>query len=124
MKKYIFTESQIKKIIDNQLNEELSTSNVVASSNGAVTSSISQVISDDPFYKQMVRNLRNESCTIFLVTGRPTKGNVLLTKNMTIQPTDMLTFRNGDSILVKSASVNQATISAENGKLVASIQGA
>ena len=32
MKKYIFTENQIKKIIDNQLNEEMSTSKVLTAS--------------------------------------------------------------------------------------------
>jgi len=32
MKKYIFTENQIKKIIDNQLNEEISTSKVLTAS--------------------------------------------------------------------------------------------
>ena len=32
MKKYIFTETQIKKIIDNQLNEEISTSKVLTAS--------------------------------------------------------------------------------------------
>ena len=119
--KYIFTESQIKKIIDNQLNEQQMQSAV----GGALTSSISQVVSDRSFYDGLVKQLRGQTCTVVApVKGKPTKGSELITQNMTILPGDKLTFKSGDEIMIKSPNVKGATIYAQNGKLIASVMGA
>jgi hypothetical protein len=117
--KYIFTESQIKKIIDNQLNEQQS------SMGGSLTTSISQAVSDRSFYDGLVTKLRNQTCTVVgPVKGKPAKGGVLITQNMTILPKDSLTFKPGDEIMIQSPSIKQATVYAQNGKLMVSVAGA
>ena len=118
MKKYIFTESQVKKIIDSQLSEQQS------SLGSSVTSSISQLVSDREFYNGLVTKLRGQSCTVLTVKGKPTKGSELLTPKMNILPKDSLTFKTGDEILIKTPSNAQATIYTQNGKLMASVMGA
>ena len=142
MKKYIFTESQIKKIIDNQLNEDFTTSAV--GGNGGVTSSISHFVLDNQAFskdKGLLNKLRSLTYVVLTVEGAPTirKNNKLLkiTKGMRIAPNDVITLKpssgnpqslvyDGDRVLLMSAtnSSTQIYINAENGKLVGGLQGA
>ena len=136
MKKYIFTESQIKKIIDSQLNEQ-HTKNPVG---GGVTSSISQFIISNSLYannKQLINKLRSLTYTVLTVDGKPTKGNMLITKGMVIKPNDLITLKpnsgnprslvyDGDRLLLASTknSGTQINLNVENGKLYGHLQGA
>ena len=136
MKKYIFTENQIKKIIDNQLNEDFTNPSV----GGGVTSSISRLILDNPSYannKQLLNKLRSLTYVVLTVDGKPMKGNKLITKNMEIAPNESITLKpssgnprslvyDGDRLLLasKNNSEIQVNLNVENGKLYGSLQGA
>ena len=122
--KYIFTESQVKKIIDNQLNEQQT------SVGSSVTSSISHMVSGKKFYSGMTNGLRRQNFTVVLVnSGKPTisiekKGIQLLTKGMKILNTNLLTFKPGDEIQAVSDSNSHVIIYAKNGLLMFDGMGA
>ena len=122
--KYIFTESQVKKIIDNQLNEQQT------SVGSPVTSSISRMVSGKKFYSGMTNGLRRQNFTVVLVnSGKPTisierKGIQLLTKGMKILNTNLLTFKPGDEIQAVSDSNSHVIIYAKNGLLMFDGMGA
>ena len=119
--KYVFTENQVKKIIDTQINEQQM--NVGSS----ITSSTSHLVSDKSFYQGMTNDLRKQTFTVTLVvSGKPikTKTNQLLTKDMVIRPDDLLTFKPGDQIEVVSRSGSHVRIYGQNGRLMFGGMGA
>jgi hypothetical protein len=116
MKKYIFTESQIKTIIDNQINEQVN-----PSMGSSVTLTLSGAISDRSFYDGVVKKLRTQTCTVLTVKGKPSKGKMLITPNMMILPHDAIRFNVGDEILIAGTTGSQATLYVQNGKLIASV---
>jgi hypothetical protein len=94
MKKYIFTESQIKKILDNQINEQ-------DNSIGGVKTSVSRLVSSRTFYdSKLLNNLTYKVLSID--HGTPMINNKLITIGTTIHPMDVLTFKQGEEIKVSN----------------------
>ena len=96
MKKYIFTESQIKKILDNQLNEQHTPMD-------GVRTSIRNLKSSRSFYdSKLLNNLTYK--VISITHGKPQINSKPIVIGTTIRPNDILTFNQGDEIVVSNVN--------------------
>ena len=91
MRKYIFTESQLKKILDNQINEQ-------QQPNQVIKSSVSKMTSYRSFYNQS--GLNTFTYRVNNVKGKPMMNANPISIHSVITPHDTLTVHLGDEIMV------------------------
>ena len=109
--KYIFTENQVKKIIDNQLNEDAisgmvkSTGMNTPSVGGLIKSSIRKSKSGNMY---ATSEAKQKTYLVTDVKGSPKSNGVVIIKNKTkLNPDDILEFSPNDEVTMRDPSQKQ-----------------